>query len=57
MSAITSNLPETAESYGKIQRSAGEGRHGICGMPGGLARRHGGGPAVEGNLRQKPGIP
>ena len=31
------------ESYSKIQRSAGEGRHGICGMSGGLARRHDGG--------------
>ena len=25
------------ESYGKVQGSAGEGRHDICGMPGGLA--------------------
>ena len=43
------------ESYGKVQGSVGEGRHGICGMPGGLARRHDGGPPVEGNLRQEPG--
>ena len=30
--------------------------HGICGVPGGFARRHDGGPPVEGNLRQEPGI-
>ena len=42
-------------SYGKVQGSAGEGRHGICGMPGGLAIKHDGGPPVEGNLRQ-PGV-
>ena len=27
-----------------------KGRHDICGMPGGFARRHDGGPPVEGNL-------
>jgi hypothetical protein len=43
-------------SYGKVQGSAEEGRHGICEMPGGLARRHDGGPPVEGNLRQEPGV-
>ena len=32
------------ESYGKIQGSTGKGRHGICEVPGGLARRHDGGP-------------
>ena len=42
--------------YGKVQVNAGEGRHGICGMPGGLARTHDGGPPVEGNLRQEPGV-
>ena len=26
------------------------------GVPGGFARRHDGGPPVEGNLRQEPGI-
>ena len=44
------------ESYGKVQGSAGEGHHGICGMPGGSARRHDGGPPVEGSLRQEPGV-
>ena len=44
------------KSYGKVEGSAGERRHGICGMPGGLARRHDGGPPVEGNLRQEPGV-
>ena len=44
------------ESYGKVQGSAGEGRHGICGMPRVLARRHDGGPPVEGDLRQEPGV-
>ena len=44
------------ESYGKIQGSAGEGRHDICRMPGGLARRYDGGPPVEGDLRQEPGV-
>ena len=39
-----------------VQGSAGEGRHGICGVPGGFARRHDGGPPVEGNLRQEPGV-
>ena len=43
-------------SYGKVQGSAGEGRHGICGMSGGFARRHDGGPPVEGDLRQDPGV-
>ena len=33
-----------------------EGRHGICRMPGVFARRHDGGPPVEGNLRQEPGV-
>ena len=37
------------ESYGKIQGSAGEGRHDVvCGLPGGIPRRHDGGPPVEG---------
>ena len=40
------------ESYGKVQGSAGGGRHGISGMPGGLASRRHGEPPVEGNLRQ-----
>ena len=44
------------KSFGKVQGSAGEGRHGICGVPGGFARRHDGGAPVEGNLRQEPGI-
>ena len=44
------------ESYGKVQGSTGEGRHGICGMPGDLARRHDGGTPVKGNLRQEPGV-
>ena len=44
------------ESYGKVQESAGEGRQDICGMPGGLAKRHDGEPPVEGNLRQEPGV-
>ena len=47
---------DNGESYGKVQGSAGEGRHGICGMPEGLARIHDGGPPVEGNLRHKPGV-
>ena len=34
----------------------GEGRHGICRVPGGLARRHNGGSPVEGDLRQEPGV-
>ena len=33
-----------------------EWRHDICRMPGGFARRHDGGPPVEGNLRQEPGV-
>ena len=41
--------------YGPIKRAMGEGRHGICGMLGGLTRRHDGGP-VEGDLRQEPGV-
>ena len=41
-----------AESYGKVQGSAGKSRHGICGMPEGFARRHDGGPPVEGDLRR-----
>ena len=44
------------KSFGKVQGSAGDGRHGICGVPGGFVRRHDGGPPVEGNLRQEPGI-
>ena len=28
----------------------------MCGMSGGLARRHDGGPPVAGDLRQEPGI-
>ena len=44
------------KSYGKVQGSAGEGCRGICGMPGGLARRHDGGPSIEGNFRQEPGV-
>ena len=44
------------EIYGKVQGSAGEGRHGICLMPGGLVRRHERGPPVEGNLRQEPEV-
>ena len=47
---------DNEESYGKVQGSAGEERHGICGMPGGVARRHDGGRPVEGNLRQEPGV-
>ena len=43
-------------SYGKVQGSAGEGRRDICRMPGVFARRHNGGPPVEGNLRQEPGV-
>ena len=43
------------KSYGKVQGNAGEGLHGICGIPGGLARRHDRGPPVEGNDRQEPG--
>ena len=30
--------------------------HGICRMPGVFAKRHDGGPPVEGNLRQEPGV-
>ena len=37
-------------------RGAREGRHGICRMPADFARRHDGGPPVEGNLRQEPGV-
>ena len=44
------------ESYGKVQGSAGEGRHDICGMSEDLARRYNGGPPVEGNLRQDSGV-
>ena len=48
------------ESYGKVQRSAGEGRHDICGMPGVLGRSHDDGESpgspVEGNLKQKTGV-
>ena len=47
------------ESYGKVQRSAGEGRHCICGMPGLLGRTHDGespGSPVERDLKQEPGV-
>ena len=44
------------ESYGKVQGSGGERRHDICGMPEDLARRHDGGPPVDGDLRQEPGV-
>ena len=44
------------KSYGKFQGSAGEGRHGVCRMPGVFARRHDGGSPVEGSLRQEPGV-
>ena len=44
------------DSYGKFHGNAGEGCHGICGMPGGLARRHDGGPPVEGDRRQEPRV-
>ena len=44
------------ESYGKVQGRAGDGRHGICGIPGGLARRYDEGPPVEGDHRQEPGV-
>ena len=47
------------ESYGKVQRSAGEGRHDICGMPGVLGRSHDGespGSPLEGDLKQEPGV-
>ena len=40
----------------KGQGSARKGCYGICGMSGGLARRHEGAPPVEGNLRQEPGV-
>ena len=43
------------ESYGKIQGRAGERHHYICGMPGGLAKRHDEGLPVEGDLRQEHG--
>ena len=44
------------ESYGKVQGSVGEWRHGICGMSGGLVRRHDGGSPVEGDFRQEPRV-
>ena len=52
------NLESTAikRAMVRFKRSAGEGRHDICRMPGGLARRHYGGPPVEGDLRQEPGV-
>ena len=34
----------------------GKGRHGICRMPGVFSRKHDGGPPVERNLRQEPGV-
>ena len=36
-----------------VQGSAGEGCHGICGMPGGLSRRHDGEAPVERDLGQE----
>ena len=56
--ARSSNPGESAneKSYGEVQESAGEGRHDICGISGGLARRHDGWPLVEGNLKQEPGV-
>ena len=57
--AVMCNLINThthTHTHGKVQGSAGEGRHGICGVPGGFARVHDGGPPVEGNLRQEPGV-
>ena len=47
---------DNEESYGKVQGSAGEGPHDICGMPGDFARRHDGKPRVEGNHEQEPGV-
>ena len=47
---------DNEESYGKVQGSAGEGRHGICKIRDGFAKRHDGGPPVEGNPRQEPGV-
>ena len=47
---------DNEESYGKVQGSAEEGHHGICRIPGDLARRHDGGPPVKGNFRQEPGV-
>ena len=44
------------DSYGKVKGSGGEGRHDICRMPGIFARRHDGGPPVEGDLRQESGV-
>ena len=44
------------ESYDNLYASAGEGSHGICGMPGGLTGRHDGGSPVKGDLRQSPGV-
>ena len=44
------------ESSGEVQGGVVEGRHGIGGKPGGLARRHDGGPPVEGDLVQEPGV-
>ena len=38
-------------------RGAREKHHGIGGMPGGLARRHGKGPPVEGDLRKESRVP
>ena len=42
--------------YGMVQESAPKGRHGMCGMPEGLIRRHDGRPSMERDLTQKPGI-
>ena len=39
-----------------LQGSAGEGRYGICEIPGGLVRGHDAGPPVEGDLRQEAGV-
>ena len=48
---------DDGDRKGEVQGSAGEGRHGICEMPGSLSRRPDGGPPMEGDLRQKPQIP
>ena len=44
------------ESYGKVQGSAGEGRHGICGMPGGLAKNTMEGPLWRETLGRSLGL-
>ena len=55
-SLINTHTYTNTKSYGKVQGSAGEGRRGIYGTPGGFARRHDGGPPIEGNFRQQPGV-